>query len=87
MPTKLPVSIHLRLTKNGQTVYRATLHKKSRILRVIQVVNFDSAYIKVTYDRRRGYHNSGTYYNQTDAIEWLNKFCEASLIEYAQAGV
>jgi len=55
---------------------------KSKILTTAQVTPWQKAYLKVTYDRNRGFFNDGFYNNFKDLKEALSVFTEKALLDY-----
>lgn len=77
---RLPMTI--KLFSNGKMVYAATFHKKTKILRSIQVHLWDKAYIKFSYGD--GFYNDGIYENLNDLMQAFSVFTEKVLLDFTK---
>lgn len=82
MKTKLRLPIQIKLWKNDKLISNTYRRVKDRILLLVQKENWDKAYIKVIYDIKRGYDNSGYYFSLVDLKEVLCAFTEKAEIKH-----
>ena len=82
MKIKTRINIQLKLWNNEKLVLDTSRRIKSRILALAQVSPWQKAYLKVTYDYRRGFFNAGEYYKYKDLKEALSAFTEKGLLDY-----
>ncbi len=84
MGRKVRVRMSAKLYQNGQLVLRTTKLVKSRLLADIQKRMWDCCYLRVTYDKPRGYYNDGTYRTVDEVRSALDDFTEKSIMNYGQ---
>lgn len=82
MKTKNRLNIQLKLYNSGKLTLATYKQKKSKILATAQVTLWQKAYLKITYDRSRGFFNIGIYNNYKDLKEALSAFTEEPLLDY-----
>ena len=76
------LNIRLKLWNNGELIVDTNKRIKAKIIALAQVNFWQKAYLKVTYDNRRGFYNDGIYNNYKDLKEVLSAFTEKALLDY-----